>query len=165
MSDHPSRALESYTAPQDAPDEFKQLAEEDAVDPLAETASQRQIVSRQTDYQNRRFNINRESGVNTDASAASADDAANSHADTIRVAWLERERSNAPAVRSDEKERRACEEGSNETSKRSRWDQTPMATQVSNVLATPLRLGRAMSHCTLWVASSQLMRTNMTDIY
>jgi len=133
MSDRPSRALESYTAPQDVLDEFKQrmclgrddieilinaldelVAEEDAVDPFAETASKRQIVSRQTDYQNRRFKIDRESGVNTDAFAPSADDdVANSYADAMRVAWLEREEQRVYRA-IEEKERRAREEDSTE---------------------------------------------------
>lgn len=50
------RLIDSYTAPKEVLQEFADLAEEENVDPFAETASKRQIASRQSDYHNRRFN-------------------------------------------------------------------------------------------------------------
>lgn len=50
------RLVDSFTAPKDVLQEFADLAEEENVDPFAETASQRQIAARQSDYHNRRFN-------------------------------------------------------------------------------------------------------------
>jgi len=49
------RLVDSYTVPKDILQEFHDLAEEEDVDPFAETASKRQIASRQSDYHNRRF--------------------------------------------------------------------------------------------------------------
>src|SRR5258708_792663 len=50
------RLVDSYTVPKDILQEFHDLAEEEDVDPFAETASKRQISARQSDYHNRRFN-------------------------------------------------------------------------------------------------------------
>jgi splicing factor 3B subunit 1 len=49
------RLIDSFTAPKDILQEFADLAEEENVDPFAETASKRQIAARQSDYHNRRF--------------------------------------------------------------------------------------------------------------
>ncbi|RXW22138.1 hypothetical protein EST38_g3711 [Candolleomyces aberdarensis] len=49
------RLVDSFTAPREVLQEFADLAEEENVDPFAETASKRQIASRQSDYHNRRF--------------------------------------------------------------------------------------------------------------
>ena len=45
------RLVDSFTAPKEVLQEFADLAEEENVDPFAETASKRQIASRQTDSQ------------------------------------------------------------------------------------------------------------------
>ncbi|KAG9309480.1 hypothetical protein JVU11DRAFT_10451 [Chiua virens] len=55
MSDSP-RLVDSFTVSKEILQEFADLAEEEDVDPFAETASKRQIASRQSDYHNRRFN-------------------------------------------------------------------------------------------------------------
>lgn len=90
------------------------VAEEEEIDPFAETASKRQIVSRQTDYQKRRFQIDRESGVNNDAfTASTSDDVPNGYADAMRVAWLEREEQRVRRA-IEEKERRPREGDSSE---------------------------------------------------
>jgi splicing factor 3B subunit 1 len=47
--------IDSYTAPKEILQEFADLAEEENVDPFAETASKRQIAARQSDYHIRRF--------------------------------------------------------------------------------------------------------------
>ena len=49
------RMVDSYTVPKDILKEFHDLAEEEDIDPFAETASKRQIAARQSDYHNRRF--------------------------------------------------------------------------------------------------------------
>ena len=49
------RLVDSYTVPKDILQEFHDLAEEEDVDPFAESASKRQIAARQSDYHNRRF--------------------------------------------------------------------------------------------------------------
>lgn len=55
MSSEP-RLVDSFSAPKEILEEFANLAEEEDIDPFAETASKRQIASRQSDYHNRRFN-------------------------------------------------------------------------------------------------------------
>lgn len=50
------RLVDSYTVPKDILQDFRDIAEEEDIDPFAETASKRQIASRQSDYHNRRFN-------------------------------------------------------------------------------------------------------------
>ena len=50
------RLVDSFTAPKEVLQEFAELAEAEDYDPFAETASKRQIASRQSDYHNRRFN-------------------------------------------------------------------------------------------------------------
>ena len=50
------RLVDSFSVPKDVLREFEEMAEEENVDPFAETASKRQIAARQTDYHNRRFN-------------------------------------------------------------------------------------------------------------
>ena len=55
MSSEP-RLVDSFSVPKEVLEKFAQLAEEDDIDPFAETAKQRQIAARQSDYHNRRFN-------------------------------------------------------------------------------------------------------------
>jgi splicing factor 3B subunit 1 len=50
------RLVDSFSVPKDVLREFEEMAEEENVDPFAETASKRQIAARQSDYHNRRFN-------------------------------------------------------------------------------------------------------------
>ena len=50
------RLVDSFSVPKDVLKEFEEMAEEENVDPFAETASKRQIAARQSDYHNRRFN-------------------------------------------------------------------------------------------------------------
>ena len=66
-----ARLLDSFTAPKEVLDEFAEMAEEEDVDPFAQTASKRQIASRQSDYHNRRFN--RQAHDSADAFKASAE--------------------------------------------------------------------------------------------
>ncbi|KAF8475299.1 armadillo-type protein [Russula ochroleuca] len=50
------RLVDSFSVPKDVLREFEEMAEEENIDPFAETASKRQIAARQSDYHNRRFN-------------------------------------------------------------------------------------------------------------
>ncbi|KAG8854864.1 Splicing factor 3B subunit 1 [Tulasnella sp. 330] len=81
------------TAPKDVLEEFAQIAEEEDVDPFAETQSKAQIASRQSDYQKRRFEIDRSAGVSSDpfkqGEAGAEEDT--SYQDAMRVTMLERE--------------------------------------------------------------------------
>ncbi|KAN0115579.1 Armadillo-type fold [Russula decolorans] len=49
------RLVDSFSVPKDVLREFEEMAEEENIDPFAETASKRQIAARQSDYHNRRF--------------------------------------------------------------------------------------------------------------
>ena len=65
------RLVDSFTAPKEVLQEFAELAEAEDYDPFAETASKRQIASRQSDYHNRRFN--REAHESADVFQAAED--------------------------------------------------------------------------------------------
>ncbi|KAG8951862.1 Splicing factor 3B subunit 1 [Tulasnella sp. 424] len=54
------------TAPKEILDEFAEMAEEENVDPFAETKLKNQIAHRESDYQKRRHLINRDVGVSSD---------------------------------------------------------------------------------------------------
>ncbi|KAK4055534.1 U2 snRNP component prp10 [Microbotryomycetes sp. JL201] len=87
----PVSFLDSFSAPKHLLNEF---ADDDAPDPFAESAAARQVASRQSDYHNRRFE--RQAGKQVDAFAADEAEKtvsaeANSYADNMRRAELERE--------------------------------------------------------------------------
>lgn len=87
------------------------VAEEENFDPFAETASKRQIAARQTDYHNRRFQIDRDVGVNSDAFSGNPEDAEGTgYAEAMRVARLEKEEQRVRRAIED-KEKREREEG------------------------------------------------------
>jgi splicing factor 3B subunit 1 len=108
----PPSSPRQYTAPKEILDEFAQLAEEEDVDPFAETTSKRQIASRQSDYHNRRFKIDRDSGVSKDAfkDGEGADEEGGGYKDAMRVAMLEKEEQRVRRA-IEEKERKAKENG------------------------------------------------------
>lgn len=85
------RLVDSYTVPKEILQEFHDLAEEDDVDPFAETASKRQIASRQSDYHNRRFS--RVAVESADAFKQTDDgkDVEGGYKDAMRLARLEQE--------------------------------------------------------------------------
>ena len=85
------RLVDSYTVPKEILQEFHDLAEEDDVDPFAETASKRQIASRQSDYHHRRFN--RVAVESADAFKETEDgkDVEGGYKDAMRLARLEQE--------------------------------------------------------------------------
>lgn len=83
------------TAPKDVLDEFAEIAEEENVDPFAETKLKNQIAHRQSDYHNRRFNLDRTVGVNSDpfkqGEGEGAGDDNTGYKEAMRIAKLERE--------------------------------------------------------------------------
>lgn len=106
--------LDSYTAPKEILDEFAALADEEEHDPFAETRSQRQIAARQSDYQKRRFAIDREHGVSKDAFKDAVDgvegEEGSGYQDAMRAARLEKEEIRVRRA-IEEKEKQAREEG------------------------------------------------------
>ncbi len=85
------RMVDSYTVPKDILKEFHDLAEEEDIDPFAETASKRQIAARQSDYHNRRFA--RQAVDSADAFAAGEDgkEVEGGYKDAMRLSRLEQE--------------------------------------------------------------------------
>lgn len=118
------RLLDSFTAPKDILREFQELAEEENIDPFAETASKRQIAARQSDYHNRRF-----SRVAVDSADAFAHeegaDIEGGYKDAMRLTRLEQEEARVKRA-IDEKERREREEGKMKMD----IDKTPPASEI-----------------------------------
>lgn len=108
-SDTP-RLVDSFTAPKEVLQEFAELAEEENVDPFAETASKRQIAARQSDYHNRRFS--RQANESGDAFKAAQDgmDVDGGYKDAMRLQMLEKEEQRVRRA-IEEKERQVREEG------------------------------------------------------
>ncbi|OJT11397.1 U2 snRNP component prp10 [Trametes pubescens] len=105
------RLVDSFTAPKEVLQEFADMAEEEDIDPFAETASKRQIASRQSDYHNRRFN--RHANESADAFQASADGEegdVGGYKEAMRLQRLEKEEERVRRAISD-KEKQAREEG------------------------------------------------------
>lgn len=105
------RLVDSFTAPREVLQEFADMAEEEDIDPFAETASKRQIASRQSDYHNRRFN--RHANESADAFQASAEGEegdVGGYKEAMRLQRLEKEEERVRRAISD-KEKQAREEG------------------------------------------------------
>ena len=95
------RLVDSYTVPKEILQEFHDLAEEDDVDPFAETASKRQIASRQSDYHNRRFNRVAVDSADAFKETEGGKDVEGGYKDAMRLARLEQD---------EQRVRRAIEE-------------------------------------------------------
>lgn len=110
MSSDEPRLVDSFTAPKEVLQEFAELAEEEDFDPFAETASKRQIASRQSDYHNRRFN--RQANESGDAFKATEEgqDVEGGYKEAMRLQMLEKEEERVRRA-IEEKERQAREEG------------------------------------------------------
>jgi len=137
------RLIDSYTAPKDVLQEFADLAEEENVDPFAETASKRQIAARQSDYHNRRFG--RVAVESSDAFQQSEDgkQVEGGYKDAMRLARLEQEEARVKRAIED-KERRDREEGKMKMD----LDKTPPAAEIEEVareLAAAKELAMAAS--------------------
>ena len=94
------RLIDSFTAPKEVLDEFSEMAKEEDIDPFAETASKRQIASRQSDYHNRRFNRQAYDSADAFKVSAEGEDVEGGYKDAMRLQQLEKE----------ERVRRAVEE-------------------------------------------------------
>lgn len=116
------RLVDSFTAPKEIIKEFEELAEEENFDPFAETASKRQIISRQSDYHNRRFN--RQANESADAFKAAEDgtDVEGGYKEAMRLQILEKEEERVRRA-IEEKERKEREEGIDKAA----LDKTPPA--------------------------------------
>ena len=101
------------------------MAEEENFDPFAETASKRQIASRQTDYHNRRFN--RQANESADAFKAAEDgmEVDGGYKDAMRIQRLEKEEERVRRA-IEEKEKRDREEGIDKAA----LDKTPPAKEL-----------------------------------
>jgi splicing factor 3B subunit 1 len=100
MSEEP-RLVDSFTAPKDVLKEFEDMAEEENIDPFAETASKRQIAERQSDYHNRRFKRTAHEGVDAFKAVEEGTEVEGGYKDAMRLQRLEKE---------EERVRRAIEE-------------------------------------------------------
>lgn len=122
------RLIDSYTAPKEILQEFADLAEEENVDPFAETASKRQIAARQSDYHNRRFA--RVAVDSTDAFQQNGDgkEVEGGYKDAMRLARLEQEEVRVKRA-IEERERKDREEGKMKMD----LDRTPPAAEIEAV--------------------------------
>ncbi|KAF9789452.1 hypothetical protein BJ322DRAFT_1042304 [Thelephora terrestris] len=104
------RSVDSFTAPKEVLREFADLAEEDDIDPFAETAKTRQIAARQSDYHLRRFDHSAHDS--TDAFAAQQDgtEVEGGYKDAMRLQRLEKEEARVRKPIED-KEKQDREEG------------------------------------------------------
>ncbi|EPQ56494.1 ARM repeat-containing protein [Gloeophyllum trabeum ATCC 11539] len=105
MSEETPRLVDSFTAPKEVLQEFAELAEEEDVDPFAETASKRQIAARQSDYHNRRFNR-----VANESGDAFQDGEDSGYKEAMRLQMLEKEEQRVKRL-IEEKEKKDREEG------------------------------------------------------
>ena len=95
------RLVDSFTAPKEVLQEFAEMAEEEDIDPFAETAKQRQIAARQSDYHNRRFNRQAHDSADAFKAVVEGEDVEGGYKDAMRLQRLEKE---------EERVRRAIEE-------------------------------------------------------
>ena len=104
------RFVDSFTAPKEVLDEFAEMAEEENIDPFAETASKRQIASRQSDYHSRRFNRQAHEGTDAFKAAVDGEEVEGGYKDAMRLQRLEKEEERVRRA-IEEKDRQAREEG------------------------------------------------------
>ncbi|KAK7686246.1 hypothetical protein QCA50_010466 [Cerrena zonata] len=104
------RLVDSFSVPKDVLREFEELAEEENYDPFAETASKRQIASRQSDYHNRRFKRQANESADAFKAVEEGTDVEGGYKDAMRLQRLEKEEERVRRAIED-KERQAREEG------------------------------------------------------
>ncbi|KAJ7281768.1 armadillo-type protein [Mycena rebaudengoi] len=122
------RLIDSYTAPKEILQEFADLAEEEDVDPFAETASKRQIAARQSDYHNRRFDRVAVSSADAFLPTEDGKELEGGYKDAMRLSRLEQEEVRVKRA-IQEKERREKEEGKMKMD----LDKTPPAAELDEV--------------------------------
>ena len=104
------RLVDSFTAPKEVLQEFAEMAEEEDIDPFAETASKRQIATRQSDYHNRRFNRQAHESADAFKAVVEGQEVDGGYKDAMRLQRLEKEEERVRRA-IEEKERQAREEG------------------------------------------------------
>ena len=104
------RLVDSFSVPKEVLDEFAEMAEEENIDPFAETASKRQIASRQSDYHSRRFNRQALDSGDAFKAAENGDEVEGGYKDAMRLQRLEKEEERVRRA-IEEKEKQAREEG------------------------------------------------------
>jgi splicing factor 3B subunit 1 len=127
-SPKPTRLVDSFSVPQEVLREFEEMAEEENIDPFAETASQRQIATRQTDYHKRRFNRVAVDSADAFSLTQEGKEVEGGYKDAMRLARLEQEELRVKRA-IEEKERREREEGS----KMAELDKTPPRDEIEEV--------------------------------
>lgn len=122
------RLVDSFTAPKDVLQEFADLAEEDDYDPFAETASKRQIASRQSEYQNKRFE--RVAHESADAFNGATDgEEAGGYKEAMRLQMLQKEEERVKRI-IDDRERQDREEGKMKMD----LDKTPPRAEIQDAM-------------------------------
>ncbi|KAI0058982.1 small nuclear ribonucleoprotein [Artomyces pyxidatus] len=120
------RLVDSFTVPKDILKEFEELAEEENVDPFAETASKRQIAQRQSDYHNRRFSrVANESADAFQSSEDGKEGGEGGYKEAMRLQMLEKEELRVRRA-IEEKEKKAREEDKEKMD----LDKTPPAAEL-----------------------------------
>ena len=130
------RLVDSFTAPKEVLQEFAEMAEEEDIDPFAETAKQRQIASRQSDYHNRRFNRQAVDSADAFKAAADGEEIEGGYKDAMRLQRLEKEEERVRRA-IEEKERQDREEGQAKMD----LDRTPPRAEIESLYT---RLTRRM---------------------
>ncbi|KIM83122.1 hypothetical protein PILCRDRAFT_69948 [Piloderma croceum F 1598] len=123
--DSPVRLVDSFTAPKDVLQEFADLAEEENVDPFAETKSQRQIASRQSEYHNRKYGRVAQESADAFKQTEDGKEVEGGYKDAMRLARLENEEARVKRA-IEEKERKDREEGKMKMD----LDKTPPAAEI-----------------------------------
>ena len=93
------RLVDSFTAPKEVLQEFAEMAEEEDMDPFAETAKQRQIAARQSDYHNRRFKRQAHDSVDAFKASAEGEEIEGGYKDAMRLQRLEKEEERVRTLR------------------------------------------------------------------
>ncbi|KAG0694581.1 armadillo-type protein [Suillus ampliporus] len=122
------RLVDSFTAPKEILQEFADLAEEENIDPFAETASKRQIAARQSDYHNRRFSRVAQESADAFKQIEDGMEVEGGYKEAMRLARLEQEEARVRRA-IEEKERQEREEGKMKMD----LDKTPPRAELEDV--------------------------------
>jgi splicing factor 3B subunit 1 len=122
------RLVDSFTVPKEILQEFADLAEEENIDPFAETASKRQIAARQSDYHNRRFSRVAQESADAFKPVEDGMEVEGGYKEAMRLARLEQEEARVRRA-IEEKERQEREEGKMKMD----LDKTPPRAELEDV--------------------------------
>lgn len=129
MSDSPVRLVDSFTAPKDVLQEFADLAEEENVDPFAETQSSRQIASRQSDYHNRKYGRVAQESADAFKEGEDGKEGEGGYKEAMRLQRLENEEARVRRA-IEEKEKQDREDGKMKMD----LDKTPPAAEIEEAV-------------------------------